>query len=36
MADLLQVAEGTVKSQSNRGIAALRTAMSRDARQRET
>jgi RNA polymerase sigma-70 factor (sigma-E family) len=31
VADLLQVAEGTVKSQSNRGIAALRAAMSRTA-----
>jgi RNA polymerase sigma-70 factor (sigma-E family) len=32
VADLLQVAEGTVKSQSNRGIAALRAVMSRHAK----
>jgi DNA-directed RNA polymerase specialized sigma24 family protein len=31
VADVLQVAEGTVKSQSNRGITALRAAMSRSA-----
>jgi RNA polymerase sigma-70 factor (sigma-E family) len=29
VADLLQVAEGTVKSQANRGLAALRTALTR-------
>jgi len=36
VAELLQVAEGTVKSQSARGIAALRVAMSRSVQLRET
>lgn len=36
VADLLQVAEGTVKSQSARGIAALRAAMNQTVRPKET
>jgi RNA polymerase sigma-70 factor (sigma-E family) len=35
VAELLQVAEGTVKSQSARGLAALRAAMSRAVQPRE-
>jgi RNA polymerase sigma-70 factor (sigma-E family) len=35
VAELLQVAEGTVKSQSARGIAALRAAMNRSGQLRE-
>jgi RNA polymerase sigma-70 factor (sigma-E family) len=35
VADVLQLAEGTVKSQSSRGIAALRAAMSRSVQAKE-